>query len=167
MSALKKLAAAAFVGSAAAMPAHAQMTSAVTAAEIERILMDAGLSPTMTEDAATRAPVASGQLGEIVFWVRALDCGGAPMACENLMFFANFDLGRQATPKDFRVINGYNDSQLFGRAYVLEAQSQVGIEYVIELGGGVSMDHITQNVSRWADVVATFIAKFQEGHGAS
>ena len=48
---------------AASLPAAAQMKSAVTAAEIERILMDAGLSPTMTEDAATRAPVASGQLG--------------------------------------------------------------------------------------------------------
>jgi hypothetical protein len=162
------LAAALAVGGLAfAAPASAETKSAVTASEIEAILTEAGLSPTMTEDAATGAPAASGKLGEIVFWVRALDCTGAPLACENLMFFANFGLGRSVTPKDYVVINSYNDSKVFGRAYVIEAQSEIGVDYVIELGGGVSKDHIAQNISRWADVVSAFIDSFRAGHESS
>lgn len=152
---------------AAASIAAAQMTSAVTGDELESILAEAGLSPSMAEDPATGWPVAGGKLGEVVFWVRALDCAGAPLACENLMFFANFDLGRSATPKDYVVINDYNDSKVFGRAYLIEAESQVGVDYLIDLSGGVSMDHITQSVARWADVVSAFIDSFRAGHASA
>ncbi|MBT8472422.1 MAG: YbjN domain-containing protein, partial [Marinicaulis sp.] len=119
------------------------------------------------EDSATGAPVASGQAGEFGFFVRAMSCSGSPAACENLMFFANFELGRAATTNDLRVVNQFNDSQVFGRAYVLEQQNQVGVDYVIELGGGVSQEHLAQNISRWADVISAFVAKFQEGYSAS
>lgn len=147
--------------------ASAETKSSLTAEEIEAVLTEAGLGPTMTEDAATGTPVASGSVGELLFWVRALDCGGAPVACENLMFFANFDLGRNVAPSDYRVINSFNDSQLFGRAYILENGNQVGVDYVIDLGGGVTEAHLSNNISRWADVVAAFIAKFSAGAAGS
>lgn len=147
--------------------ASAQMLSAVTADELQSALAAAGLSPTMAEDSSTGYPVAAGKIGEIVFWVRAIDCRGAPLACENLMFFANFDLGHEATAKDYVIINSYNDSKVFGRAYLIEAQSQVGVDYVIDLGGGVSMDHLTKNIARWTDVVAAFIEKFSAGYNAT
>ncbi|MEZ5930061.1 MAG: YbjN domain-containing protein [Parvularculaceae bacterium] len=155
-------------GEGALSGAAAQTKTAVTANELEAILTDAGLSPTMAEDAASGSPVAAGRLGDnIIFWVRALDCAGGPKACETLMFFVNFELGRPMTPKDYAVINSYNESQVFGRAYIIEEQGQVGVDYVVELGGGVTMDRITQSVSRWADVVAAFIDKFREGQGQS
>lgn len=147
--------------------ASAQTTSAVTAEELESALQAAGLTPSMTEDAATGAPVANATVGEIMFWVRAMDCGGSPTACENLIFFANFDLGRAVSATDYRVVNNFNDSQLFGRAYILERQNQVGVDYVVELGGGVSSDHLTQNVSRWTDVIDAFVQKFSSGDTSS
>ncbi|NNE42365.1 MAG: hypothetical protein HKN14_15770 [Marinicaulis sp.] len=147
--------------------AQAQSIDAVTGDQLETVLSAAGLSPTMLEDSATGAPVASGQAGEFGFFVRAMSCSGSPAACENLMFFANFELGRAATTNDLRVVNQFNDSQVFGRAYVLEQQNQVGVDYVIELGGGVSQEHLAQNISRWADVISAFVAKFQEGYSAS
>lgn len=143
--------------------ASAQLLSAVTADQLESILAEAGLSPTMAEDEKTGQPVAAGRLGEYIFWVRAMDCSGAPLACENLMFFANFDLGRAATPNDYRITNDFRDRQVFGRAYVLDGTDQVGVDYVIELGGGVSKDHLTKNIARWADVVAAFIDSFSAG----
>lgn len=148
-------------------PAAGQTIDRVTAEELAAALSAAGLNPTLMEDATTGAPVASGRAGEFTFFVRALSCSGAPAACENLMFFANFELGRAPTAKDFRVINKFNDSQVFGRAYVLENQSQVGVDYVIELGGGVSEDHLAENISRWADVISAFVSKFKEGHSTS
>jgi hypothetical protein len=162
-----RLAAFAAVALALAAPgAAAETKSALTAGEILGVLADAGLAPQASSDVATGAPVFFGRAGDIVFVVRALDCGGAPPACENLLFIANFDLGREVTPDDFVVINKFNDSQLFGRAYVLPAQAQVGVEYVIELGGGVSPDHIAQNVARWANIISAFIGNFS-ARGAS
>jgi hypothetical protein len=152
---------------ALAQAASAETIGAVTADELEAALSEAGLGPTMLEDAATGAPVANGRAGEFSFFVRALECSGKPAACENLVFFANFDLGRSATASDFRIVNDFNDGQVFGRAYVLENQGQVGVDYVIELGGGVSEEHLSKNISRWADVISAFVEKFKEGNAAS
>lgn len=147
--------------------ASAQSIDAVTADELEAALAEAGLNPSMLKDAASGAPVANGQAGQFSFVVRALDCSGDPLACENLMFFANFDLGRTAGAEDFRIVNSFNDGHVFGRAYVLEKKDQVGVDYVIELGGGVSEDHLSQNIARWADVISAFVSKFQEAAASS
>ena len=163
----KSVAGAAVAVVALTSAASAESIDAVTADELEAALSAAGLTPTMLEDAASGAPVANGRAGEFGFMVRALDCSGEPLACENLMFFANFDLGRNAGAEDFRIVNSFNDGQVFGRAYVLEKKDQVGVDYVIELGGGVSEDHLTKNISRWADVISAFVSKFQAGHEGS
>ena len=147
--------------------AVAEVKTSLTAAELESVLADAGLSPSMLLDAATGAPVANGRAGEIQFWVRALDCAGAPKACENLLFFANFSLGRQITARDYLVINDFNESQVFGRAYIIEGANEVGVDYVIELGGGVAEEHLARNIARWSDVIAAFIEKFRAGQAAS
>ncbi|MEK7264696.1 MAG: YbjN domain-containing protein, partial [Pseudomonadota bacterium] len=65
------------------------------------------------------------------------------------------------------VINRFNDSQVFGRAYLIPGRNQVGVDYVIELDGGVTMDNITRNVSRWADVINAFIGHFSNAAGVS
>ena len=142
---------------------QAENIDAVTGSELEAILNGAGLGVSMTEDATSGAPVANAQLGGISFWVRGLDCSGTPSACGTLMFFANFELGRSASPSDYKIVNSFNDGQVFGRAYVLEDASQVGVDYVVELDGGVSAEHVSQNISRWADVIAAFIEKFSSG----
>ena len=166
----KILAGAGFVGAAlmlAISPAGAQTLGAVTAEQLEDALSAAGLNPQMMADEATGAPVAQGKAGQFGFYVRALSCSGSPKACETLVFFANFGLGREAAPSDYRIVNAFNDSQVFGRAYVLEGTSEVGVDYVIELNGGVTEDHLSQNISRWADVISAFVSKFQEGEPSS
>ncbi len=159
------VAAAALLASGA--PAFAQSRSAVTAVELEAILDGAGFPVNVIEDAATGAPVASVQAGNVQFWIRALDCAGAPKACSTLVFFANFELGRTASQKDFEIVNRFNDSQVFGRAYLLPGRNQVGVDYVIELDGGVSMEHISKNIGRWADVINAFINHFSQGQSSS
>jgi hypothetical protein len=148
-------------------PAFAQTKNALTSAEIETVLSDAGMAVTMMEDAASGAPVASAQAGQVQFWVRAIDCKGAPKACSTLVFFANFELGRAATQADYEIVNRFNDSQVFGRAYLLPARNEVGVDYVIELDGGVAPGHISANVARWADVIAAFISHFSSGPATS
>jgi len=152
---------------ALAATASGQTFEAVTADQLSAALEAAGLNPTMLQDAASGAPVANGKAGEISFFVRALACSGEPAACENLVFFANFDLGRAPTARDFRVINNFNDSQVFGRAYIIENRNQVGVDYVIELGGGVTEAHLAENVGRWSDVISAFVNRFREAAAGS
>ncbi len=144
-------------------PVHAQSIEALTADDIEQILTEAGLNPSMRTDSSNGAPVAFATLGETEFTVRAMNCSGRPPLCRELLFFANFELGRKLTVGDFVSINNFNESNVFGRAYVLRSAApagEVGIDYVVELDGGVSKDHITSNIERWGDVVAAFIESF-------
>lgn len=143
----------------------AQNVTAMTPEDIAGALEAAGLSPEPFDDAAGGAPVIRASAGEIVFWTRGFDCSGD--ACSTLMLFANFEIGRAVTANDFRVINRYNESRVFGRAYAIEADRSIGVDYVIELDGGVSPDNVSGNIARWMDVIDAFIANFREGPGES
>ena len=156
----------ALAGGAGAQSGSATL-SGVTADQLESVLAEAGLSPDMMADSATGAPVAQGKAGQFGFYVRALSCSGSPKACETLVFFANFKLGRAAAESDYRIVNSFNDSQDFGRAYVLPGTNEVGVDYVIELNGGVTEEHLSQNIARWADVISAFVSKFQDGEPTS
>ncbi|MEX0645061.1 MAG: YbjN domain-containing protein [Parvularculaceae bacterium] len=147
--------------------AGAQTKGAITGPELQAVLAAAGLSPTMTEDAANGFPVAKGMAGQFEFYVRALDCSGRPKACSTLMFFANFSVRRGLQPSDLVVLNKFNEKQVFGRAFFIEAEQKIGVDYVIELDGGVTMDHLARNVSRWTDVIAAFFEHMRSSKDAS
>lgn len=148
-------------------PASAEVLDRVTADQLEAALEAAGLNPSMIQEANNGFPVATGTAGQFAFYIRGLSCSGSPMACENLVFFANFELGRTVSESDYRIVNSFNDSQVFGRAYVLQNTGEVGVDYVIELGGGVTEEHLAENIGRWADVIAAFVDKFREGLASS
>lgn len=150
---------------AAILPAAAENTTAMTPAEIQAALIAAGLAAEPFDDAGGGAPVIRAEAGELVFWTRGFECSGG--ACATLMMFANFELGRPVTASDMRVINRYNESRVYGRAYVLEAEQSIGVDYVIELAGGVSPDHVSGNVARWTDILNAFIENFREGPTSS
>lgn len=152
---------------ASAAPALAQSRAALTPDEIEGVLGAAGFPVQMIADAKSGDPVAHVQMENVQYWVRALDCAGAPKACSTLVFFANFELGRDIAGRDYEIVNRFNDSQVFGRAYVIPGRKEVGVDYVVELDGGVSMENVSRNIARWADVIAAFIAHFSEGQRTS
>ncbi len=143
------------------------MADSLTAAQIGAALEEAGFEVTMSEDRDSGHPVARGNIGNLVFIVRAMDCEGSPLACRQLLLFANFDLGREITDRDFRIVNGFNDSAMDGRAYVLERTNQIGIDFIIDLSGGVSNNHIAHRLSRWEGVIANFIDQFTKAQTGS
>ncbi len=152
-----------FVGAFALLlgaSAVAQDTQAVqdsiSADELEAMLTAAGLSPTMLTDKTTGTPVATGQAEGMIFVVRALDCSGRPIRCGQLLMFANFDLGRETGNNDFRIVNDFNESNVNGRAYVIEGKSQIGVDFIIDMTGGVTGDHIGSRLGRWPGVIRDF-----------
>ena len=142
--------------------AQAQLLERVTATQLEELLSNANMSPTIISDAQRGTPVAQGKAGGFDFFVRALGCSGQPAACSELVFFANFKLGRALNQRDRDIINAYNDSRVFGRAYFIPASQEIGVDYVVELGGGVSQSHIEGNIGRWSDVLHQFVEDFRK-----
>lgn len=129
----------------------------LTARQISDALTDAGLQPTMIKDKATGNPVATGSLdGGLIFVARAMECDGFPKACAQVVLFANFDLGREVAGGDFEIVNSFNEGNVNGRAYVLDGRDQVGVDYVIDLTGGVTGAHVASKLARWPAVVGDF-----------
>ena len=154
-------------------PAAAQVKTALTGEEIEAVLTEAGFSAQAMFDSKTRTPVfkvATEDGGE--FWVRTLDCAGATPACSTLVFFRNYTLQEgAATQMHYEIVNDFNEAKLSGRAYVLKGAGpngadQVGVDYVIELDGGVSKDHLARRIAHWGEVVRAFVQSFREGRAA-
>jgi hypothetical protein len=148
------LALAVALGSAAADTRPVQ--ESISAAEMREMMERAGLNPTILNDKATGSPVATGQADGMVFVVRALDCAGVPVRCGQLLLFANFDLGRDVTDDDFRIVNAFNESNVNGRAYVLEGKSQIGVDFIIDMTGGVTGEHVGSRLGRWPGVIRDF-----------
>ncbi|WOI53198.1 YbjN domain-containing protein [Parvularcula sp. LCG005] len=150
------MALAAFSGATASAAPKEMVQDSISANELEMLLTEAGLTPTMLTDKTTGAPVATGQANGMVFVVRTLDCSGRPKRCGQLLLFANFDLGRGVTDDDYRIVNGFNESNVNGRAYVLEDKSQIGIDFIIDMTGGVTETHIGSRLGRWPGVIRDF-----------
>ncbi|MEO1013966.1 MAG: YbjN domain-containing protein [Pseudomonadota bacterium] len=146
-------------------PARAEVTDAMTGDEIIAALEAAGLAASLLEDVDSGAPVARVIAGDILYFVRAMDCAGG--ACSTLLFFANFNLGRDATTDDFGAVNAFNERQVFGRAYVVDGKNEVGVDYVIDLDGGVTRAHVADSIGKWADVVASFRNHFRASRTGS
>ena len=164
---------AALAASSVAPPAAAEVKSALTGAEIEAVLAEAGLGATAMSDLSSGAPVFKVVAEDGEFFVRALDCAGArEVACATLVLFRNFSLQEgRAAPMHYEIVNEYNETKLSGRAYVLKGTGpggadQVGVDYVVELDGGVSTEHLARRIALWNEIVRAFIAKFREGRAA-
>lgn len=152
--------AAAWIGAAQAAP-----TESLTLPEIGALLDEAGFSAELVEIPGSGVSGAVGQVGDVSFSLRALDCSGAPRACATLLLYAQFDLGRPVSASDYQAVNRFNDGQVFGRAYVDADDQRVGVDYTIEMRGGVSRDHIGRNLVRWKSVVERFVASFRSRPG--
>lgn len=172
-------ASAAFALTSASMAQDQKIRDRITASQLEAMLKEAGLNPTMLRDKATGAPVATGvfvdhnnlssfgQPRTTTFVVSGKECGGLPMGCEQLVLFANFDLGREVSEQDFRVVNAWNDSSVFGRAFVLESKRQIGIDFRVDMIGGVTGDHVEGRLGRWPEVMRDFRAKLEAASNGS
>lgn len=151
---------------AATPTAASEVKSALTADEISEALTAAGLSASPLSDLKTGAPVFKADAGDGEFWVRTLDCSGTKtVSCSTLVFFRNFTLSTgSATPRHIFLINQYNEQNLSGRAYLLPGAApgggdQVGIDYVVDLKGGVSTDHLAGRIAQWSQIVRAFIGQ--------
>ena len=144
---------------------HAANTDKMNAQQIEALLEDAGFAPEVVMDEANGAPVAVAKVGDIEFIVRALACEEG--ACERLLLFANFRLGRPISQQDYKIINSFNESKADGRAYVLEKSGEIGVDYMIDLTGGVSAGHISSRLNRWQGVVDSFLEAVRAGNTGS
>lgn len=140
--------------------AEAQTKTALTAGELENVLKSPGFDPEMGTFESSGEPYASIKAKGYYFLVRAKECEVA--SCRLLLFFANFDLDRDPGFKDYIAVNSYNDRELYGRRYVFAKEQKVGIDFVLDLKGGVSIDYVRLNAERFPGMIAAFVEHYRE-----
>lgn len=155
-----------FVVFAITTSSAAQTQNSYTPAEIQTLMAAGKVAFELVPDdrggpAYLRGAVKS-ELGEYSYFIRFMDCVDQTHSCKTLVFFANWDLGREITNNDYRIVNGYNDTKVYGRAYVRKGANEVGVDNVVELGNDVSTEFLLRSVERWSDVVTTFVAHFRK-----
>lgn len=144
----------------AAFPSNAETREAIGAEILSDLLKKAGYSFEMEVDKESGEPRTTISSGGYVFNVRAKNCRSN--GCELLLFFANFNMGRELDLHDFRIVNNYNDSEIFGRAYIFEEQQMIGIDLVIDLRGGVEDDYIRINAQRFPALIQSFADHYRD-----
>ncbi|MGV6802208.1 MAG: YbjN domain-containing protein [bacterium] len=147
--------------------AEQSVRQSLSAREIGSLLSDAGLDASLMQDQESGLPVALGNMDGINFVIRALDCDGLPARCKQLLFFANFNLGREVVDQDYKIVNDFNDSNMDGRAYVIEETGEIGVDFYIDLTGGVTSDHIMNRVERWQNVISDFLQEMRAAQTGS
>ncbi len=144
-----------FVGGAAA-----QAITSVTATSLEEILKSAGYTPKMGVSEQFNGTYASIEGGGYLFHAEAAKCEAEN--CSILFLFANFNLDRDITLKDYQTINSYNDTEFLGRAYINIDERQVGIDLVFDLRGGVDREYIRLKAQQFPELIQTFVDRFRK-----
>ncbi|NOX39669.1 MAG: YbjN domain-containing protein [Alphaproteobacteria bacterium] len=140
--------------------AVAQVTRGVSATSLEEILKSAGYTPKMTKSEQLGGAYASMEGGGYLFHAEAAEC--AAENCSILFLFANFNLDRDITLKDYQTINSYNDTEFLGRAYINVKERQVGIDLVFDLRGGVDREYIRLKALQFPELIQTFVDRFRK-----
>lgn len=141
----------------------ASVIETMTAQDVSDAINIAIIDAKVIDDESNGHKVVEGRIDNYVFFVRLKSCEETNTFCRDLVFFANFELDREPTLQDFKIANSYNDEKVYGRAYVLEDANQVGIDYVVALGG-VTDDHVQDDIDRWAFALEDFVEHFKEGY---
>ena len=94
----------------------------------------------------------SGQIDGVHFIADTRDCDADRTGCKVVLFYANFDLERDAAPEDYLSMNMYNDRRTWGRAYVLG--NQIGVDYAVDL---YDENELGQNeIETWQIILDSF-----------
>jgi len=143
-----------------------EIISSTTAGEMVVLLKSFGWEAEITTDNAGGPDAVQITFNGYTSWLRLKDCpDNAPSQCGSLMFFSNWDLGRDVTQADMVKLNKYNDVNVVGRTYFIDKNGpkgdQVGIDFVISIKGGVTRQHLIQEVEHWDDIIDKFVETFR------
>ncbi len=96
------------------------------------------------------------------FIMRLIECESEKLAkCTTLAIFANFleDEGAQISGGDKNKINGYNENEIFGRAYYSADGTALGIDMVISIEGGVTEAFFKAQLDNWTSALGLFLSQ--------
>ncbi len=140
-----------------------EIISSTTAGEMAVLLKSFGWEAELVDDGEGVPNAVQISFNDYKSWLRLKNClGNVPERCGTLIFFANFNLGRKVSNQDSVILNSYNDKNVIGRAYYLENDNQIGIDFRISLNGGVTREHLTLEAEKWDEVIDTFVGTYKD-----
>lgn len=138
-------------GSASARVTADDLVDATDPQALVRIIQDLGYRADLEVD-SEGDPLIRSSVGGTQFALLFYGCTDNHDRCGILLFKAGWDLDRQV---DMNVINRWNATRLFGRAYLDEVMDP-WIELVLNLQGGVTRTQFESTFEWWGTSVGQF-----------
>ena len=146
-----KLSALAFAAILWAGPAQAQMVKAQNPQSLVKALQDAHYEAKLGTDKVGDPMITSGSNGT-TFQIFFYNCTNH-VGCATVQFHSGYDFDK---PLPLETINGWNQEQRFGRAY-LDKENDPILEMDVDLDdGGLSPLLFIDNVEFWTSVLGKF-----------
>jgi hypothetical protein len=94
--------------------------------------------------------------------VRACDADGYPKGCLGIRFYASMELDKDDLATARRTADRYNREYYIGKAYVSDDGKSLYFENYLMIDGGVTTDHIEQNLDNFLAAYDVMVEVFQE-----
>lgn len=121
----------------------------VTVAQMGEIMAKAGYQAKVGVD-SDNLPIIDSKASGMNFWVYFYNCDGEPKICRRVQFQSSFktDMPMQDKAMD------WNNKKVAGRA--ANSKDNTYFDYVVDCGGGVTADNLSQNLERFDSLMSEF-----------
>ncbi|WP_269933248.1 YbjN domain-containing protein [Aminobacter sp. HY435] len=127
----------------------ATLLDGITIAEMEAIMTKAGYQAKVGVD-GDNLPVIDSKASGMKFWVYFYNCDGEPQKCRRVQFQSSFKTDEAMQKKAL----DWNNKKVAGRAS--NDRDNTYFDYLIDAGGGVSPDNLSQNLERFDTLMSEF-----------
>ena len=134
--------------------AHGSIAELVDATDPDGLIttiQDLGYRAKLDSDGAGD-PMILSSVGGTDFSIYFYGCKGANVACKSLLYKVGYDLSDGTT---LEVINNWNETSLFGRAY-MDDENDPWLELSVNMDGGVSQMNFEDTFDWWEVIVGRF-----------
>ncbi len=128
------------------------MVEDISGTELMAVLRAEGIDAKPLEGGWAGDPVLEGRYGAYSFVVSTHRCSGEPRRCSLIDFSAGFQPSR---PIDLERIDSFNESWVFGKAYLADTGTAY-VDFPVNLSDGVSAGNLVDNIRIWKEILPLF-----------
>jgi hypothetical protein len=130
-------------------PAAPALLDGVTVDEMEGIMSKAGYQAKVGVDSENK-PIIDSKASGLNFWVYFYNCEGDQQRCRRVQFETSLKTDKGMQDKALE----WNNKKVAGRA--TNSKDNTYFDYLIDCGGGVSADNLSQNLERFDTLMSEF-----------
>lgn len=141
----------------ASSTAFSAMAAPISSTDVAKLYSDSEVIESVTIDTDKDSNVVVGKIAGLTFATRLADCEAPGENCATIITYINFNLDRAPTIKDRDVVNSFNNTRTFGRAYLIidGDASMAGVDRVVDVSDENNFNN--RDIAKWGEVVTDFM----------